>query len=124
MRRTRPEAGESRASDGGGLRGGVVLRGAESVWGRVPRGAGLEAAVSLGCGGCVLRGCDRRLVSLPVGALLSSYGWYILLACVAIYLIVQKISPYLRMRPSSQQGATGTAVGSYSVGSEGCVWRC
>uniref|UniRef100_A0A8V0ZG01 Selenoprotein S n=1 Tax=Gallus gallus TaxID=9031 RepID=A0A8V0ZG01_CHICK len=51
-----------------------------------------------------------ELLQHTVGALLSSYGWYILLACVAIYLIVQKISPYLRMRPSSQQGATGAAV--------------
>lgn len=51
-----------------------------------------------------------ELLQHTVGALLSSYGWYILLACVAIYLIVQKISPYLRMRPSSQQGTIGAAV--------------
>ncbi|OXB68963.1 hypothetical protein ASZ78_003432 [Callipepla squamata] len=46
----------------------------------------------------------------PVGTVLSSYGWYILLACVAICLVVQKISQSLRMRPSGQHGAAGAAV--------------
>lgn len=54
-----------------------------------------------------------------MGALLSSYGWYVLLACVAVYLIVQKISSRWRMRPSSQRGAAGADIGLY--GSEGCV---
>lgn len=51
-----------------------------------------------------------ELLQHTVGALLSSYGWYILLACVAVYFIVQKMAPKLRLRSSSQQGAAGAAV--------------
>ncbi|NXK48600.1 SELS protein, partial [Chauna torquata] len=51
-----------------------------------------------------------HLVPIPVGSLLSSYGWYILLACVTIYLIVQKISQSLAVRPSGQPGAADAAV--------------
>ncbi|NXH21140.1 SELS protein, partial [Bucco capensis] len=45
-----------------------------------------------------------------VGSLLSSYGWYILLAAVAIYLLIQKLSQSLASRPSSQSGAADAAV--------------
>ncbi|NWY54713.1 SELS protein, partial [Chionis minor] len=51
-----------------------------------------------------------RLVPVPVGSLLSSYGWYILLAAVAIYLLIQKISQSLAGGPSSQPGAADAAV--------------
>uniref|UniRef100_A0A8C4K341 SELS protein n=1 Tax=Dromaius novaehollandiae TaxID=8790 RepID=A0A8C4K341_DRONO len=46
----------------------------------------------------------------PVGSLLSSYGWYILLACVAIYLLIQKISQSAAARRSSRPGAADAAV--------------
>lgn len=91
-----------------------------------PRGRGCEeprleprCPACLGRRWSVLRGRERRFVLLPVGALLSSYGWYVLLACVAIYLIVQKISSRWGMRPSSQRGAAGADIGLY--GAEGCV---
>ncbi|CAM9414199.1 unnamed protein product [Bubo scandiacus] len=45
-----------------------------------------------------------------VGSLLSSYGWYILLVGVAIYLLIQKISQSLAARPSRQPGAADAAV--------------
>ncbi|NXX62923.1 SELS protein, partial [Scopus umbretta] len=51
-----------------------------------------------------------RLVPVPAGSLLSSYGWYVLLAAVAIYLLVQKISQSLAARPSSRPGAADAAV--------------
>uniref|UniRef100_A0A663EL49 Selenoprotein S n=1 Tax=Aquila chrysaetos chrysaetos TaxID=223781 RepID=A0A663EL49_AQUCH len=51
-----------------------------------------------------------RLVPVPAGSLLSSYGWYILVAAVAIYLLIQKISQSLAARPSSQPGAADAAV--------------
>ncbi|KAK2539554.1 selenoprotein S [Columba livia] len=40
-----------------------------------------------------------------VGSLLSSYGWYILLAAVAIYFLVQKVSQSLAAGPSGRAGA-------------------
>ncbi|NXE98529.1 SELS protein, partial [Menura novaehollandiae] len=40
-----------------------------------------------------------------VGSLLSSYGWYILLAAVVVYLLVQKVSRSLAARPSGRPGA-------------------
>ncbi|NXE74480.1 SELS protein, partial [Cochlearius cochlearius] len=51
-----------------------------------------------------------RLVPVPVGSLLSSYGWYILLAAVAVYLLAQKVSQSLAARPSSRPGAADAAV--------------
>ncbi|NXP05872.1 SELS protein, partial [Thinocorus orbignyianus] len=45
-----------------------------------------------------------------VGSLLSNYGWYILLAAVAIYLLVQKVSQGLAARRSSQPGAADADV--------------
>ncbi|NXC13883.1 SELS protein, partial [Corythaeola cristata] len=53
---------------------------------------------------------DLWLVPVPVGSLLSSYGWYILLAAVAIYLLIQKVSQSLAARPSSRPGAADAAV--------------
>ncbi|NWU91856.1 SELS protein, partial [Upupa epops] len=47
------------------------------------------------------------LLPEAVGSLLSSYGWYLLLAGVAIYLLVQKLSQSLAGRSSSQQRAAG-----------------
>ncbi|KAM9275818.1 selenoprotein S isoform 2-T2 [Morus bassanus] len=43
-------------------------------------------------------------------SLLSSYGWYILLAAVAIYLLIQKVSQSLAARPSSRPGAADAVV--------------
>ncbi|NXK97200.1 SELS protein, partial [Formicarius rufipectus] len=40
-----------------------------------------------------------------VGSLLSGYGWYILLAAVAVYLLVQKVSRSLAARPSGPGAA-------------------
>ncbi|NWS73215.1 SELS protein, partial [Crotophaga sulcirostris] len=40
-----------------------------------------------------------------VGSLLASYGWYLLLAAVVIYLLIQKVSRSRPARPSSQPGA-------------------
>ncbi|NXN07236.1 SELS protein, partial [Indicator maculatus] len=51
-----------------------------------------------------------RLISVAVGSLLSNYGWYILLAVVAIYLLIQRISQSLASRPNSQPGAADAAV--------------
>ncbi|NXS64032.1 SELS protein, partial [Brachypteracias leptosomus] len=45
-----------------------------------------------------------------VGSLLSSYGWYILLAGIAIYLLIQKLSQNLASRPSRRPGAADAAV--------------
>lgn len=44
-----------------------------------------------------------------VGSVLSSYGWYILLAAVAVYLVVQKVSRSLAARPSGRPGAAEAA---------------
>uniref|UniRef100_A0A8B9I5P5 Selenoprotein S n=1 Tax=Anser brachyrhynchus TaxID=132585 RepID=A0A8B9I5P5_9AVES len=49
------------------------------------------------------------LVPIAVGSLLANYGWYILLACVAIYVIVQKISQSLAARPGGRSGAVDAA---------------
>ncbi|XP_064373968.1 selenoprotein S [Dromaius novaehollandiae] len=51
-----------------------------------------------------------ELLQHTVGSLLSSYGWYILLACVAIYLLIQKISQSAAARRSSRPGAADAAV--------------
>ncbi|XP_056202744.1 selenoprotein S isoform X1 [Falco biarmicus] len=45
-----------------------------------------------------------------VGSLLANYGWYILLAAVAIYFLVQKISQGLAGRPGSLAAAADAAV--------------
>ncbi|XP_061856338.1 selenoprotein S isoform X3 [Colius striatus] len=54
------------------------------------------------------RGLD--FLQHTVGSLLSSYGWYIVLAAVLIYLLVQKVSQSLAARPSSRPGAADAAV--------------
>ncbi|XP_014106698.1 PREDICTED: selenoprotein S isoform X2 [Pseudopodoces humilis] len=43
------------------------------------------------------------------GSVLSSYGWYMLLAVVAVYLLVQKVSRSLASRPSGRPGAAEAA---------------
>ncbi|NXW90233.1 SELS protein, partial [Alopecoenas beccarii] len=45
-----------------------------------------------------------------VGSLLASYGWYILLAAVAIYLLMQKVSQSLAAGPRGRAGAADAAV--------------
>ncbi|NWH18959.1 SELS protein, partial [Grus americana] len=80
------------------------------------RGAGSRPGafplLALWLGGLLpLAACSHLpLVLVPVGSLLSSYGWYILLAAVAIYLLIQKISQSLAAGPSSQPGAADAAV--------------
>ncbi|XP_025055351.1 selenoprotein S [Alligator sinensis] len=50
------------------------------------------------------------LRALPaVGALLSAYGWYLLLACVAVYLLMQKVSESTRARRRSRPDPPGAA---------------
>ncbi|XP_039579196.1 selenoprotein S isoform X1 [Passer montanus] len=44
-----------------------------------------------------------------VGSVLSSYGWYVLLAAVAVYLLLQKVSRGLAARPSGRPGAAEAA---------------
>ncbi|XP_014730137.1 PREDICTED: selenoprotein S [Sturnus vulgaris] len=44
-----------------------------------------------------------------VGSVLASYGWYMLLAVVAVYLLVQKVSRSLAARPSGRRGAAEAA---------------
>ncbi|NXQ06592.1 SELS protein, partial [Vidua macroura] len=44
-----------------------------------------------------------------VGSVLSSYGWYMLLAAVAVYLLVQKVSRSLAARPGGRPGAAEAA---------------
>ncbi|XP_056355527.1 selenoprotein S [Oenanthe melanoleuca] len=44
-----------------------------------------------------------------VGSVLASYGWYMLLAAVAVYLLVQKVSRSLAARPSGRRGAAEAA---------------
>ncbi|XP_050164993.1 selenoprotein S [Myiozetetes cayanensis] len=61
-------------------------------------GSGTGSGPSLGRGGL-------EVLQHTVGSLLSSYGWYILLAAVAVYLLVQKVSRSLAARP----GARGAA---------------
>ncbi|NXS14213.1 SELS protein, partial [Neodrepanis coruscans] len=46
-----------------------------------------------------------RSVPVAVGSVLSSYGWFILLAAVAVYVVVQKVSRSLAGRP----GGAGAA---------------
>ncbi|NWH72963.1 SELS protein, partial [Piaya cayana] len=50
------------------------------------------------------------LLSIPVGSLLASYGWYILLAAVVIYLLIQKVYRSWAARPSSRLGAADVSV--------------
>ncbi|KAI6077831.1 Selenoprotein S [Aix galericulata] len=50
-----------------------------------------------------------ELLRHAVGSLLSNYGWYILLACVVIYVIVQKISQSLAARQGGRAGAVDAA---------------
>ncbi|XP_053934093.1 selenoprotein S isoform X2 [Cuculus canorus] len=45
-----------------------------------------------------------------VGSLLASYGWYLLLAAVIVYLLIQKVSRSWAARPSSQLGAADVFV--------------
>ncbi|XP_069722906.1 selenoprotein S isoform X1 [Phaenicophaeus curvirostris] len=45
-----------------------------------------------------------------VGSLLASYGWYILLAAVIVYLLIQKVSRSWAARPSSWPGAADVSV--------------
>ncbi|KAM6058840.1 selenoprotein S isoform 2-T2 [Chlamydotis macqueenii] len=45
-----------------------------------------------------------------VGSLLSAYGWYILFAAVAVYLLIQKVSQRRAAGPSSRPGAAEAAV--------------
>ncbi|XP_062440254.1 selenoprotein S isoform X1 [Rhea pennata] len=73
------------------------------------RGGG-GAAPGPGPGRPALEQEGLELLQHTVGSLLSSYGWYILLACVAIYLLVQKISQRAAVWPSSQPGAADAAV--------------
>ncbi|XP_040426069.1 selenoprotein S [Cygnus olor] len=54
-------------------------------------------------------GGGAELLRHAVGSLLSNYGWYILLACVAVYVIVQKISQSLAARPGGRSGAVDAA---------------
>ncbi|XP_030353433.1 selenoprotein S isoform X1 [Strigops habroptila] len=44
------------------------------------------------------------------GSLLSSYGWYILLAAVAVYLLFQKVSQRLAAQWSGRPGAADAAM--------------
>ncbi|KAM4660424.1 selenoprotein S isoform 5-T6 [Amazona ochrocephala] len=44
------------------------------------------------------------------GSLLSSYGWYILLAAVAVYVLFQKLSQRLAARWSGRPGAADAAM--------------
>ncbi|NXB03490.1 SELS protein, partial [Cnemophilus loriae] len=44
-----------------------------------------------------------------VGSVLSSYGWYILLVVVAVYVLVQKVSRSLAARSSGRPGAAEAA---------------
>lgn len=46
-----------------------------------------------------------------VGSVLSGYGWYLLLAAVAVYLLVQKVSRGLAARPGGRPGAAEAAEG-------------
>ncbi|KAM9375311.1 selenoprotein S isoform 2-T2 [Phaethornis superciliosus] len=48
-----------------------------------------------------------ELLIHTVGSLLSSYGWFIVLAALLIYFLMQKVS---RSRPGSQQGAAQAAL--------------
>ncbi|KAM6302726.1 selenoprotein S isoform 4-T4 [Podargus strigoides] len=63
-----------------------------------------------GPGQAVLGQGGLEFLQHTVSSLLSSYGWYILLAAVAIYFLIQKISQSLAARPSSQPGAADAAV--------------
>eukprot|EP00075_Anas_platyrhynchos_P032730 XP_027321983.1 selenoprotein S [Anas platyrhynchos] len=63
---------------------------------------GGEAELERGPGGA-------ELLRHAVGSLLSNYGWYILLGCVVIYVIVQKISQSLAARQSGRAGAVDAA---------------
>lgn len=87
---------------------------------RAVRGAGVQAGGVRGAHWCFGVGGVRgwrwqaarpnlRLVPIAVGSLLSNYGWYILLACVVIYVIVQKISQSLAARQGGRAGAVDAA---------------
>ncbi|XP_030312722.1 selenoprotein S isoform X1 [Calypte anna] len=53
---------------------------------------------------------DLELLIHTVCSLLSNYGWFILLAAVVIYFLIQMVSQSLAGRPGSQQGAAEAAV--------------
>ncbi|TFK13098.1 protein unc-45-like protein B-like [Platysternon megacephalum] len=42
-----------------------------------------------------------------VGSLLASYGWYLLFACVAVYLVVQKLAEKTRAQRRNRPAAAG-----------------
>ncbi|NXA05486.1 SELS protein, partial [Sapayoa aenigma] len=71
--------------------------------------------MELGGGGAAAEpgpGLDRgglEVLQNTVGSVLSSYGWFILLAAVAVYLLVQKVSRSLAARPSGRLGAADAA---------------
>ncbi|NXF97198.1 SELS protein, partial [Eubucco bourcierii] len=70
---------------------------------------GVDGAAA-GPGPAALGGGGFEVLHHTVGSLLSNYGWYILLAGVAIYLLIQKISQGLASRPGSHPGAADAAV--------------
>ncbi|NXX93356.1 SELS protein, partial [Centropus bengalensis] len=45
-----------------------------------------------------------------VGSLLANYGWYLLLAAVVIYFLIQKVFRSWADGPSNQSGAAGVSV--------------
>lgn len=49
-----------------------------------------------------------------MGSVLSSYGWYMLLAAVAVYFLVQKVSRSLA-RSGGRSGAAEAAEGEYKT---------
>lgn len=77
------------------------------------RGAG--AAPPPGWAPCRAACAHPRPVPVAVGSVLSSYGWYMLLAVVAVYLLVQKVSRSLAARLSARPGAAEAAEGEYGA---------
>ncbi|XP_075288135.1 selenoprotein S [Opisthocomus hoazin] len=51
------------------------------------------------------RGGGLELLQQTAGSLLSSYGWYLLLAAVAVYVLLQKISAGRAGRPGTAEAA-------------------
>lgn len=52
---------------------------------------------------------------LAVGSLLAAYGWYLVLGCILLVAVFQKLSARLRASGQRQPAPAAAAVGSYLV---------
>uniref|UniRef100_A0A8C8SR98 Selenoprotein S n=1 Tax=Pelusios castaneus TaxID=367368 RepID=A0A8C8SR98_9SAUR len=51
-----------------------------------------------------------QFLQRSVGSLLASYGWFLLFACVAVYLLVQRLAEKRRVRRRDRPDAAGASL--------------